>query len=541
MTELLGLLGGGAGFAVLKVAFVVFFGVAVMMVVSAPSPSAGKVTYGLLRVGTAALLLAVLAYQATWQVGGFGNRAFVRFLRRYNKRPNAAQVQVVRAPILDRNGMVLAAPKRGEVWGRVYPLGEAAVHPVGYFHPRYGMTGVERLFDPVLSGYSDDESLMAKARGVFTPRADEGAPVTLNIDQRLQRKAYDLMAGQRGAVVVMRPQSGALLALVSSPGFDPNAPGPAAADGRALPAFNRAVQGRYPPGSTFKMLIAAAALTEGLSPAYDCPGGGYVARGSPPIRDSEYYAYQRNGKVWPGWGRLGMRGAMAHSSNVYFAQLGVAAGGAAFNRMMANARINEQLPYITAPDGSLRTARGNAPEVTKNATLAQLAIGQGEVLVTPLHMACFTAAIAADGTMPRPRLGKDEPPERLGTLCTPQVAAQIRPMLREVVTGGTGAKAEIAGLEVAGKTGTAQVPGAKDHAWFTCFAPAGRPNIVVTVLVENGGFGATAALPVAREVLKLADTLGYVRTAEGAGGSSECGVQSAECGVRSAELAGAVP
>jgi len=513
LTEITGILSGKDVFVVLKIAFLVFFGIAVLVVASAPSPRPGAVAYWVLRAGVVLLLAGVLAYQATWQIGGFGKREFVRFLRRYNKRPNAAQLQVMRAPILDCRGMILAAPVSGDVWGRRYPLGEAAVHPVGYFHSRYGMTGVERLFDPVLSGYADDDGPLTRAKGIFTPRAEEGLPVTLNIDGRLQRKAYELMGGQRGAVVVMRP-GGALLALVSSPGFDPNTPGPAAT-ASASPVFNRAVQGRYPPGSTFKMLIAAAALSEKLSPIYDCPAGGYVAKGSPPIRDSEYYAHQRRGTVWQGWGKLGMRDAMAHSSNVYFAQLGVALGGGAFNRVMAQANINEPLPYITAPDGSLRTAKGNAPEVTKNLVLAQLAIGQGEMLVTPLHMACFTAAIAGDGTVPRPRLGKGDPSEKLGALCTPQVAAQVRAMLREVVVGGTGKGAEIPGLEVGGKTGTAQVSGGKDHAWFTCFAPSRSPNIVVTVLVENGGFGSAAALPVAREILKEADALGYVRTAEG--------------------------
>jgi len=212
-----------------------------------------------------------------------------------------------------------------------------------------------------------------------------------------------------------------------------------------------------------------------------------------------------------------MNKAMAHSSNVYFAQLGVNLDTAAFNEMMAQAHINEPLPYITAPDGSLRTAKGNAPNVTKPATLAQLAIGQGEILVTPLHLACFTAAIAADGAMPRPRLGKSDPSEKLGTLCPPQVAAQVRAMLRETVASGTATKAEIPGLDVCGKTGTAQVSGAKDHAWFTCFAPFQRPNIVVTVLVENGGSGSVAALPIARQILEEADQLGYVRTVEAQG------------------------
>jgi peptidoglycan glycosyltransferase len=503
---------GADYFRALKVVFLAFLAVAALAVVFAPSVKPGKTTYGLLRALVAAGLAAVLAYQATWQLGGFSKPAFARFLRRYNKRPNAAELQIQRGPILDRRGLVLAAPVGGDIWGRRYPLAEMAVHPVGYYHSRYGITAVERVFDPELSGCGGDEAL---GKGLFKPRAEEGAAVSLTLDARLQEKAYRLLDGRKGAVVILRPRSGALLALVSSPGFDPLRPEEAAVDEENAPVFNRAVQGRYPPGSTFKILVAGAALAKGLSPAYACPGQGYVAgANTPPIRDSEYYAYARKGAEWPGWGRLTLREAMAHSSNVYFAQLGVACGPEAFNAVVARAHINEPLLYLAAPSAKLETAKGNVPEVSKKRSLALLAIGQGEVLVTPLHVACFTAAVAADGALMRPRLGLGEPPEKLSELFTPQVAAQLRTMLRDVVTVGTGKAANVPDLEVCGKTGTAQAPKGDDHAWFTCFAPRRHPNIVVTVLIENGGFGAAAALPVARELLEEADRLGYVRRAE---------------------------
>lgn len=496
----------------LKVVFLAFLAVAALAVLFAPSGKPGKISYGLLRVSVGVALLAVLAYQATWQIGGFTRPEFVRFMRRYNKRPNAAEMQVMRGPVLDRRGMVLAAPVPGDVWGRRYPLGAAAVHPLGYFHSRFGITAVERVFDPELSGYSGEDQL---GKGLFAARAEEGSAVTLTLDARLQSKAYELLDGRRGAVVIMRPRSGALLALVSSPGFDPLKPDVAAADEENAPVFNRAVQGRYPPGSTFKILVAAAALGKGLSPVYACPAMGYVAGpGTPPIRDSEYYAYARKGAEWPGWGRIPLRAAMAHSSNVYFAQLGVACGPEAFNAVIARARINEPLVYLEAPSGKLQTARGNVPEVEKKRALALLAIGQGEVLVTPLHVACFTAAVAAEGALMRPRLCKAEPVQKLDDLFAPQVAAQLKGMLREVVTLGTGKSANVPELEVCGKTGTAQAPKGDDHAWFTCFAPSRHPNLVVTVLIENGGFGAAAALPVARALLEEADSLGYVRRAE---------------------------
>jgi peptidoglycan glycosyltransferase len=499
-------------FRVLKVVFLAFLTVAALAVLFAPSVKAGKVNYWLLRAMVTCALFAVLAYQATWQLGGFARPAFVKFMRRYNKRPNAAELQVLRGPVLDRRGMVLAAPVAGDIWGRRYPLGPAAVHPLGYFHSRYGITAVERVFDPELSGYAGEEQL---GKGLFKARAEEGAAVTLTLDARLQAKAYELLDGRKGAVVMMRPRSGALLALVSSPGFDPLAPGPASADEENAPVFNRAVQGRYPPGSAFKILVAGIALGKGLSPVYACPAMGYIAGpNTPPIRDSEYYAFARKGAEWSGWGRLGLKEAMAHSSNVYFAQLGVACGPEAFNAMMARARINEPLVYLNAPSGKLQTARGHAPEVSKPRALALLAIGQGEVLVTPLHVACFTAAVAADGALMRPRLCQSEPVEKLDDLFNPQAAARLREMLREGVVRGTGKGANVPGLEVCGKTGTAQAPQGDDHAWFTCFAPRRHPNLVVTVLIENGGFGAAAAVPVARELLEEADRLGYVRRAE---------------------------
>ena len=500
----------------MKVVFLAFLTVAALAVLCASSGKPGKVNYGLLRVLFTAALAAVLGYQATWQLLGYTKPAFVKFMRRYNRRPNAAELQVMRGPLLDRRGMVLAAPVQGDIWGRRYPLGEAAVHPLGYYHSKYGITAVERVCDPTLSGYAVEKRDELLGKGLFVQRAEEGEAVTLTLDARLQQKAYDLLNGRKGAVVMMRPRSGALLALVSSPGFNPLDPQQAITDEENSPAFNRAVQGRYPPGSTFKILMAGLALEKGLSPLYACPGAGYVAGPStPPIRDSEYYAYARKGAVWPGWGRLNLKDAMTHSSNVYFAQLGVACGADAFNALMALAKINEPLTYLKGAAGDLQSGRGNAPEVTKKRALALLSIGQGEVLVTPLHVACFTAAVAAEGKMMRPRLSKADPIEEEARLFSGKTADQLKTLLRSVVLQGTGREAEVPGLDVCGKTGTAQATGGDDHAWFTCFAPRRHPNLVVTVLIEHGGFGAKAALPVARELFEEADRLGYVRQAEG--------------------------
>lgn len=518
LESLMELLNGESGtdfLRALKIIFLAFLTLAALAILFAPSGKPGKVNYWLLRVIVTGALFAVLLYQATWQLLGFSKPEFVKFMRRYNKRPNAAELQVARGPILDRRGMVLAAPVAGDLWGRRYPLGEAAVHPLGYYHSKFGITAVERVCDAALSGFALDKPEDLLGKGLFGQRAAEGSAVTLTLDARLQQKAYDLLEGRKGAVVILRPRSGALLALVSSPGFDPLNPGAALQDEENSPAFNRAVQGRYPPGSVFKILIAGAALNRGLSPSYACPSLGYIAGpNTPPIRDSEYYAYARKGAEWPGWGRLNMKEAMAHSSNVYFAQLGVACGPAAFNEMMSKARVNEPLVYLKGASSDLQSSKGGVPEISKKRSLAQLAIGQGEVLVTPLHVACFTAAVAAGGTLYRPRLSQAEPAEALSEPFTPKTADQLKAMLRAVVVLGTGKAANVPELEVCGKTGTAQASGGEDHAWFTCFAPRKHPNLVITVLVEHGGFGAKSALPVARELLEEADRLGYVRRAE---------------------------
>lgn len=500
-------------FRLAKILFLAAFGLASLLFLVAPRPPRGQTAYGFLRFLLLLSFAGVLAYQATWQLGGASDRSFARFLRRYNNRPNAAQLQTRRAPILDRNGLILSAPVPGSVWQRRYPLGPAAVHPVGYFSSAYGMTGVERAADPELSGYDADlsETAIDRAHNIFKPRAEEGRAVTLTLDSRLQLKAYQLLAGRRGAVVILKPDTGDILALASSPAFDPSDPAPATADTVNLPAFNRATQGRYPPGSTYKILLAGWAISHAIEPAFDCPASGYSpSRGTPPVRDSEYYAYLRRGATWPGWGRMSLHDALVHSSNTYFAQLGVRCGPEAFGEISRSALLSTQLTYYACGDATLATVSASAPTVTTRPPLATLSIGQGQLLVTPLHVALWTAAAASDGSIPRPRLRLDMPPAKLGQLFRPAVAARLRRILRDVVRQGTGRAANVPGLEICGKTGTAQVAGGEDHAWFTSFAPERRPRIVVTVLIENGGFGAAAALPVARELIRYADTLDYL-------------------------------
>jgi len=514
----------GAGILrALRVSFLILLALCCCAFAVARRPEGGKrQSFLLLRLVVAGALLAVLAYQASWQLAGFRRPEFVAFMRRHNPRPDAAGRQVRRGTIYDRNGVKLAEAVDGEAWGRVYPLGAAAAHVIGYFHPRYGLAGLEQAADPQLAGYgvATRREREQFGRNLMERGQAEGLYAALTLDARLQERAFDLLAGRPGAVVALHPQTGAILAMASSPSFDPYDPAPASHEDLAAPMLNRALHGRYPPGSTFKILVAAMAAAQNLAPVFDCPAEGFAASSnSRPIRDSAYYAYARQGRVWSGHGRIGLRQGFIHSSNVYFAQLGLACGAERFNIVAESAHLNERVTVFATPGGGLRSVAGNLPRVSRRerAAVAQLAIGQGPLLVTPLHVAMFTGAIAAEGVIWQPRLHAREEPRTMNRITTPAAAATVAALMREAVASGTGRGADIPGLAVCGKTGTAEAVGGDDHAWFTCFAPQTRPRIVVTVIVERGGFGAAAALPIARGLLEEADRIGLLRAEEAPG------------------------
>lgn len=259
--------------------------------------------------------------------------------------------------------------------------------PLGYYHSTYIIA--VSVCDPTLSGYSTDKRDEAPGKMLFTQRAAEGEAVTCTSTNAATKPMSCLRS--QGKQVVMRLRSGALLALVSSPASDPLNPAEAIRDEKNTPAFNRAVQGRYPPGSTFKILMAALAIEKGLPQVYACPGQGYVAgSGTPPIRDSEYYAYQRRGRSGRAGVASGLKDATVHSSNVYFAQLGVASGPKAFNDMMAKAHIHEPPTPFRPAAASLKVRAAICPRSPRRARSHCWRSVRGELWTTPLHVACFT-------------------------------------------------------------------------------------------------------------------------------------------------------
>jgi peptidoglycan glycosyltransferase len=465
----------------------------------------------------------VLVYQGTWQVGGFARPEFVSFMAKYNRRPDNPAKQRVRGRILDRNGRVLAEDDPDRALRRRYPLGAATGHIVGYLDPKYGMSGVEAAEHPLLEGTTraTREEQERFRHNLLNRDGLRGNDLTLTLDARLQEEATRLLKGKRGAAVVLDPRRGDVLALVSAPAVDPNhltAEG-FAADPDHSPLLNRALQGFYPPGSTFKLVVAALALENKMDVQFDCPAAGYVpAPGRAAIRDHDYYEAQRSGRAWGGQGRIGLGRALARSSNVYFAQLGAQLGVSALEQQVARLYFNQSVTLLDGASGAIRFKPGLLPEQKNDdrGTAAQLAIGQGALLASPLGMAMATAAIANDGRLLKPRLTTRENPELLSACASPATARALRRLLRDVVTQGTGRGADIPGLSVAGKTGTAQTPRGDDHAWFVAMAPESKPTLVIAVVVEHGGYGAAAAVPVAAGLLRKARELGWFTAAGGA-------------------------
>lgn len=460
--------------------------------------------------------VAILLYQATWQLAGFARPEFIAFMRRHSHRAANPATEHSRGKILDRNATILASDDPATPGRRLYPLGPACAHLVGYADPMYGLTGLEAADDRALSGAGTEAFADWKSfsQGLLDHDKSAGNDLQLTLDARLQSRAIELLAGRPGAVVGIRPADGAILLLASSPSFDPNRVDPARLNKQAnTPMFNRALQGRYAPGSTFKIITACKAIEAGFSGKIDCPAAGYTPPGyKRPIRDHEYFEAQRRGTTWPGHGLLGLDKAFERSSNVFFARLATQLGPAALDDIASRFGFNRRITLFQGSTGNLAAEPSAFPNLTSErpGETAQVAIGQGKLAVTPLQMALVVAAIANDGVMMTPRCQTNAPPTVLAQATTPAAAKRVARLMRGSVLGGTSRGANIPQVEIAGKTGTAQKnAGEKDNSWFVCFAPYEKPELALAVIVEGGGFGAQSALPVAVDLMRLAAKQGW--------------------------------
>ncbi len=459
-------------------------------------------------------MLGIFVYQALWQLAGFHNADFVTFMSRYSRRVANPKEGLHRGRILDRNGLVMAESKPKEGRPRFYPFVPAACHVVGYANAKYGTTGIERADDAHLAGRAmrDAKHLRRFGQNLFRHGMVLGNDTVLTLDARLQVEAARLFDSKLGAAVAIDPRSGAVRLIASAPYFNQHNIVPALTDSTS-PMLNRALDGLYPPGSTFKLFLAAAAIKAGKTGGIECPAEGYSpGAGLPPIRDHEYYEAQRDGRRWRGHGTIDLGTALQKSSNVYFARLGPLLGARRMQEMLDQFSLTQARTLFTGSDGSLTAKAARLPNLTGAPTkvLTQTAIGQGEVLVTPFQMARAVAIIAADGRQYAPYIHAKRAPELVNRALSAQSARTLQALMVRVVSQGTGRGMASAGVSSGGKTGTAQTPSGDDHSWFVCFAPAESPAIALAVIVENGGYGSRSAVPIAAALIQAASQYGLL-------------------------------
>ncbi|ABO50240.1 cell elongation-specific peptidoglycan D,D-transpeptidase [Desulforamulus reducens MI-1] len=431
-----------------------------------------------------------------------------------NRRIAVKEAGIIRGTIYDRVGTKLAETKwlgqRGE---RVY-LKEGKdtpfAHITGYVSDRYGSFGLEASYSKELLGLTEADVLENVLDKILN-RTPQGNDLVLTLDAVLQRTALKALAGRRGAVVALNPRTGEILALASSPTFDANKidqPGvwqQLNQDAENAPLLNRATQGAYPPGSVIKVVTGAGILSQNIlqpQATVQCPG--YAVIDGQRIKDNKAH------------GSVDFIKAIALSCNAYFALEGSKLGWGKFEEVFNQFGLNEK-PEIGIP---VRPGTIAQKDRRNQSQLAESAFGQGDTLLSPLHMALACSAVANRGIIMKPFLVKeirkpDGSPVKITestpwlTATTPQVAEQIAQGMTAAVNWGTASSASIRGIEVAGKTGTAEIQSATEtavlpHAWFIGYAPAKDPQIAVAVIVEKSGAGGRIAAPVAREVMAVA-------------------------------------
>ncbi len=441
-----------------------------------------------------------------------------------NPRDRLLEDTELRGSIFDRNGVVLAEQiVEGDNTYRSYPV-SSTFGLVGYYSPLlYGSTGVESAFDEELSGREGGNPVVEWLDGVLS-RSRPGYDLNLTVDAQLQQLALDMLGDRNGAAVVIDADTGAVLAMVGTPSFDPNrlyTDGDSSEQrlaevsgywqeivGRSdAPLLFRPADGLYVPGSVFKMLTASAALDSGASTVDTF----YRDEGVLEVDGRVIVELNRPDESRVDWT---LEESFSYSLNVVFARIGLELGADVLMEYAERFGFGEPPPLdigatpsqLTSPDTRL---------VDSRTLVADTAFGQGQLLVTPLQMALIGAAIANDGEIMEPyvvdsvvnaagEIVETTSPSRWKRPINADTAEAMQQLMLASASYGYASGAQIEGLTVGGKTGTAEVGSGEPHAWFVGYATDGSRTLVTAVIVENGGSGGTAALPIGRELLATA-------------------------------------
>jgi peptidoglycan glycosyltransferase len=438
----------------------------------------------------------------------------------------AAARRTLRGPIVDRDGRWLARSSRDENGEALREYRDRTIsHVVGYASRQFGTAGLERAYNAELLGLSGSAPL-GGLLDKFDPSPRDPLGLRLTIDLRLQRAAVQGLGRNRGAVVLLDPSTGEVLALASTPTYDASAiadPDTAAGafatlrEDEAQALLPRATLGRYVPGSVFKIVTATAALDSGaVSPSTTFPEQppaeeeGLLVEGYP-IRDGHH---PQTGDT-----ALDLVGATEASCNIWYALAGLETGGDRLVDVASELGFGTAIPFdLPVAVSRVTDGDGGAPGgFTDDVELAAASFGQGETFVTPLQMAVVAATIANDGTSMRPHLvaeltgagpgSRKVGPDPWRRVLSAEDARSIQAAMRKAVEGRIGRQftqgAKVPGVPTAGKSGTAELGGkGEPHSWFIGFAPVDDPQIAIAVLVERGGRGGDRAAPLAGEIMR---------------------------------------
>ena len=424
-----------------------------------------------------------------------------------NRRAIFLEKRITRGGIYDRNGVVLAETK--EIDGkkvRFYPQGEMFQPLLGYTSVQYGSAGLEAAQAETLLGLNDS-SILRKIQDAFELERN-GHDLILTLDSRLQEVAYQKLRGKAGAVVALNPQNGDVLVLVSQPSFDANRleeDWEKITKQEGSPFLNHAFC-QYPPGSIMKVVTSAALFQAGLdiTDLYNCEGSTIV---------NGQTILEQNDKAH-GWVNYDL--ALAYSCNTYFAEHGIKAGVESFLQAVEAFGFGKKIPFELYVPVSSITPDVPVPENLNLNLFAASTFGQGQVMVSPFHMALITAGVANKGRIMTPHLidrvldsnqniKYESKPEVWLTPLSEEEAEKVKNGMILAVTEGTASPGAIPGVSIAAKTGSAEPGGNRStHAWYIAFAPAEEPVIAVAVLVEHGGTGGGAAAPIAKAVIEKA-------------------------------------